>query len=109
MFDFNVKWKDINLYAVLKGCSNSIIETVGLATEKHQRMAQYRTGICESCTLFNNGVCDTQKEGEVVVDFIYKDSLRKKGDLFGGCGCNLKCKIANNEESCPLGKWLPVV
>ena len=45
-----------------------------------------RQSICESCNIYDFGVCNKDK---------------------GGCGCVLYYKIRVGSESCPVGKWGP--
>jgi len=66
-----------------KGVPGAIKANLGADKAPDDAIASRRS-ICESCDLFNFGMCDPEK---------------------GGCGCVLSWKVSLASESCPKGKW----
>jgi len=72
--------------------------------EKIECIAEEKLKRCFDCPLREAGFCTTQKQAEVVKDFNYNGTERKKGQLVKGCGCSLKLKVRST-SICPLGKF----
>ena len=68
-----------------------MIGMFGYATRISKRTSEdhvkARQRICESCPIYDFGICNKDK---------------------GGCGCVLYAKIRVEKEKCPKGKWGPV-
>jgi hypothetical protein len=76
-----------------------------LLTKKKVPLTKLKEDICNRCLLNYHGICSPTRTGEVVVDFIYNDEVRKKGEIKNGCGCPLKAKHSNPDSKCPLGHF----
>jgi hypothetical protein len=68
-------------------------------------LAERKKTICKNCPLNLHNICSPSITGEVVVDFVYQGTLRKKGEIHKGCTCPLPAKHANPISKCPLGKF----
>lgn len=68
-------------------------------------MADLRAKECSVCPLNKNNECSTTTEGLAIIDFIYQDEQRYKGNPYPGCGCPLSKKTKSPTSKCPLGKW----
>jgi len=69
-----------------KGVPGAIKANIG-ADKAPEDVAAKRQSICESCDIYNFGICDSDK---------------------GGCGCVLSWKVKLASESCPKEKWTSV-
>ena len=78
-------WSRFNFFV------RGMIGMFGYATRISKRTSEdhvkARQQICESCPIYDFGLCNKDK---------------------GGCGCVLYAKIRVEKEKCPKGKWGPV-
>lgn len=88
------------LKEITQGWINTIWENPEIEKEAYKK-AQ----ICSNCPLNKNNICDSDTEGEVVIDFVYGEEERKKGEKKKGCGCFLVAKTRSPKSQCPLGKF----
>jgi len=94
----NLRWKEINILDVLKGCSSAYLTDTESRGEEYNNVIKYRMKICSKCELFTGTVCDPTKEIENI----------RTGKLTKGCGCSIVCKTALKDSNCPAGKWLAI-
>lgn len=143
----NFDWKNFKLNDFLTGCSNSLLESAGLQSEKVSKVIKHRLAICNNCELGGENATNchrdiSQIEIDNVTNFVNKNVLNvdnldntmfnfkkqqeinnmllnmastKKhtinpitGQATIGCGCLIKCKIANLSSSCPAQKWTSI-
>jgi hypothetical protein len=69
--------------------------------------ARERASICADCIHNKNSVCSKNVTSPAVKDFVYNKTgeQRKEGELYEGCGCDLKLKVYSESTQCPVGKW----
>ena len=72
-----------NVKKFAKGVPGAIKANFG-ADQSPLKVIQNRRDICNTCDLYDFGICDQEK---------------------GGCGCVLAWKVRVASESCPKGKW----
>lgn len=95
MKSFLKKYKEI-----YEGWKNDLFPT-----DEILKMAEERAKICASCPLNVNNHCSPSIEGIAEKDFEYQGEIRKKGQVYKGCGCPLSKKLKSETTKCPLGKW----
>lgn len=95
----------MNPLEIAKGFMNLAFDNLDILDENIKQEGLRRSSKCASCPLRTNNKCDTNKEGAVVIDFVYYDRPLKKGDKMRGCGCYIPAKILNPNSQCPLGKF----
>lgn len=91
-------WKHFNLFNIIESCGEAFIQSLGNITERQQKIILYRLNTCLKCSAYSNGWCDNNKTT------IHSET----GQTIEGCGCNMRCKMANMHNECPALKWKSV-
>lgn len=60
------------------------LDSISLLSQERKKEAMRRFSICNTCDIYENGICQKSK---------------------GGCGCVMKNKIYSRYSTCPKDKW----
>lgn len=95
----NLDWKTFSIKEFIEGCSEYYLIDYVIPEHKTrvENMIKYRLSICNECKMNENGWCNNT--GNVLIEHVQTKQLIK------GCGCNLNCKAARADSSCPAAKW----
>jgi len=94
---------------ILEGWANSIKDKFGLLNDPELKAkSEKRLLICNTCPMRDGNTCSRKRESVCIVDFVYKDEQRFKGEVYKGCGCSLSSKSLCDLCACPLGKWIDI-
>ena len=93
----NLHWSKVNFANVIEGCFEGYFNS----SERVKKVALYRLQtFCMKCHMNEDGWCDNT--GSKTIKNI------QTNEQVIGCGCNLRCKTASLNESCPAMLWQAV-
>lgn len=84
---------------IFLGIKNLIFKNDIIEVETERKLK-----ICQACPLRSSDRCSRSLKGKAIKDFTYRGEKRIKGEMYSGCGCDLRLKLRSNSK-CPLGKF----